>query len=465
MLINLLKKIKPSKILEKKKSEITDKEISIRKYPYPYKCLLSINNDTDGFHYSSFKSFHEFVNGKKSTIFGQGLNLEISDSFWIYSKRNVSLYKNLPWESNKKNKYFEEILELCRLGILDTLHGFGDWVEDFNLERKQIDKILNLLSKNNINLEVYVNHGGYNMSHNYAGIWSYYQQADNTNHKSYCFDLLIKYGFKYFWADPFYEFTKFGDDLNFNNNDFEFNLQQYDFSKFLFKPNPKDFTKSEEVLNQYDEKSLNNYKRDLFNSTLIKNISRDGIKNFMFKRFRGIDGPTSSNFVLQVNPENLDALERLEGTIILYQHFGIRRAILMGKGHESQEYTTDKNVLDFNNIAAFKLLAKRYNEGRILITTTRKLLNYIRVRDYLDFNINNIQDQTFINIKGINCPVYGYQKIEKNMLSGVTFQIKNINKIPKVLLNNKQVKVNKIIDKENGNTFIYFPWKKNDWPL
>ena len=427
--------------------------------------MLSINNDTDGFHYSSFKSFHEFVNGKKSTIFGQGLNLEISDSFWIYSKRNVSLYKNLPWESNKKNKYFEEILELCRLGILDTLHGFGDWVEDFNLERKQIDKILNLLSKNNINLEVYVNHGGYNMSHNYAGIWSYYQQADNTNHKSYCFDLLIKYGFKYFWADPFYEFTKFGDDLNFNNNDFEFNLQQYDFSKFLFKPNPKDFTKSEEVLNQYDEKSLNNYKRDLFNSTLIKNISRDGIKNFMFKRFRGIDGPTSSNFVLQVNPENLDALERLEGTIILYQHFGIRRAILMGKGHESQEYTTDKNVLDFNNIAAFKLLAKRYNEGRILITTTRKLLNYIRVRDYLDFNINNIQDQTFINIKGINCPVYGYQKIEKNMLSGVTFQIKNINKIPKVLLNNKQVKVNKIIDKENGNTFIYFPWKKNDWPL
>ena len=185
----------------------------------------------------------------------------------------------------------------------------------------------------------------------------------------------------------------------------------------------------------------------------------------MFKRFRGIDGPTSSNFVIQVNPENLDALERLEGTIILYQHFGIKRAILMGKGHESQGYTTDKNVLDFNNIAAFKLLAKRYNEGRILVTTTRKLLNYIRIRDYLDFNINNIQDQTFINIKGINCPVYGYQKIEKNMLSGVTFQIKNINKIPIVLLNNKKLKINKIIDKKNGNTFIYFPWKKNDWPL
>ena len=51
------------------------------------------------------------------------------------------------------------------------------------------------------------------------------------------------------------------------------------------------------------------------------------------------------------------------------------------------------------------------------------------------------------------------------MLSGVTFQIKNINKIPKVLLNNKQVKVNKIIDKKNGNTFLYFPWKKIDWPL
>ena len=188
-----------------------------------------------------------------------------------------------------------------QIRILDTLHGFGDWVEDFNLERKQIDKILNFLSKNNVNLEVYVNHGGYNMSHNYAGIWSYYQQADNINHKSYCFDLLIKYGFKYFWADPFYELTKFGDNLNFNDKDFKFYLKQYDFSKFLFRPSPKDFTKSEEVLNKFDKKSLNNYKRDLFNRTLIKNISRDGIKNFMFKRFRGIDGPTSNNFVIQVS--------------------------------------------------------------------------------------------------------------------------------------------------------------------
>ena len=74
-----------------------------------------------------------------------------------------------------------------------------------------------------------MNHGGYNMSHNYAGIWSYYQQADNINHKSYCFDLLIKYGFKYFWADPFYELTKFGDNLNFNDKDFKFYLKQYDF--------------------------------------------------------------------------------------------------------------------------------------------------------------------------------------------------------------------------------------------
>ena len=86
-----MEKIKPFKFLAKK-SEKPNKEISIRKYPYPYKCLLSINNDTDGFHYSSFKSFHEFVNGKKSTIFGQGLNLEISDSFFGYTQREMSLY-------------------------------------------------------------------------------------------------------------------------------------------------------------------------------------------------------------------------------------------------------------------------------------------------------------------------------------------------------------------------------------
>ncbi|MAW33542.1 MAG: hypothetical protein CMK56_03940, partial [Proteobacteria bacterium] len=207
------------------------------------------------------------------------------------------------------------------------------------------------------------------------------------------------------------------------------------------------------------------YKKKLFNNILIENISRDNIKNFIFKRFRGIDGPTSSNFILQVNPENLDLLEQQEGAVILYQHFGIRRAILMGKRHESQDYTTDKNVLDYNNIAAFKMLADRFNEGRILVTTTKKLLNYIRMRNYLDFSIDNSQNETFINIKGIDCPVYGYQKIEKNMLSGLTFQIKSKNNVPKIVLNNKLLKTREFKDKKTGDVFMYFPWKKIDWPF
>ena len=58
----------------------------IRKFPYPYKCALSISSDID--NASSLKffvQFMDFLNSEKQTIYGPGLELEVGNSFWFFN--------------------------------------------------------------------------------------------------------------------------------------------------------------------------------------------------------------------------------------------------------------------------------------------------------------------------------------------------------------------------------------------
>ena len=56
--------------------------IEIRKFPYPYKCALSISSDIDNASSSEFfVQFMDFLNSEKQTIYGPGLGLEVGNSF------------------------------------------------------------------------------------------------------------------------------------------------------------------------------------------------------------------------------------------------------------------------------------------------------------------------------------------------------------------------------------------------
>ena len=60
--------------------------LKIRKFPYPYKCALSISSDID--NASSLKffvQFMDFLNSEKQTIYGPGLELEVGNSFWFFN--------------------------------------------------------------------------------------------------------------------------------------------------------------------------------------------------------------------------------------------------------------------------------------------------------------------------------------------------------------------------------------------
>ena len=68
---------------------------------------------------------------------------------------------------------------------------------------------------------------------------------DNPEHKSYCFDLLTDYGFKYYWTDVAYELDKFGDDLLFDNQEeLESEVTSHDFQRFFYANSPADYARA-----------------------------------------------------------------------------------------------------------------------------------------------------------------------------------------------------------------------------
>ena len=47
----------------------------LRKFPYPYNAMLAISSDIDDTTLEEFKTYHEILNTKEQTPYGQGLGL------------------------------------------------------------------------------------------------------------------------------------------------------------------------------------------------------------------------------------------------------------------------------------------------------------------------------------------------------------------------------------------------------
>lgn len=442
--------------------------ISVRRHPFPYRCAVAINNDTDSFRHRAFEALHAYVSGRGDTPFGPGLGLEMADSFWVWaSGGELGLYHAPPWRDGADpSPEHERILELARAGWIDTLHGFGAWKEDWQLDRDRIKRILDYLTSKDVKAKVYVGHGGYNMAHNFGGPWGYYQNADNPKHKSYCLDLLCDYGFKYYWTDVCYELDKFGDDLTFaNQKQLNAAVLAHDFSRYFNCNDPEDYTRTRQTFPNLAEQELIEWRQRLFNHVLVPVVARDGRSVLAFKRFRGHEGPTAGNFVLQINPQSLDALERRRGSVVVYQHFGVWRALHTEKRHASRRESVAESVLDEHGLWAFRILAERHKAGRILVATTRRLLDFLRMRDHLDFSVSEQDGCHVIRIGEIACPANGAIVPDLESLAGLAFEIPKKLGEPVVLLGERRLAMSLVVDPQNPEYLIaYLPWQSLEYP-
>jgi hypothetical protein len=390
--------------------------VSVRPYPFPYRAALTVNNDADSMSHKVFEDWHAYVCGTKSTAYGDGLGLEIGDSFWLWSSAADSLAlheqhaKQQPW---KETSSLARLVELGRSGWLDTLHGIGSWSDDYAPPREIVAYGLDRLEQLGIRPTVWVNHGA-TPSNIAGGPWAegWYQKADWPGHPCYSMDLLRKFGFRYHWTDACFELEKFGDHLDYGSQPrLALAVARYDWH----------------WINRYKNLDLKNPATrqrfaNLFNKTIIPIEAKDDGPMYLFKRFRGTDVPSSSTFAGQVTADRLDDLEAKRGCVIIYQHFGVFSLIGRGKRPGGRRQATTP-VFDAHAIACWLDIADRHRQGKLFVATSRRLLDYVWLREHLAMDLEKQSDRWIVTLHHVDCPVSGRHELSQQLLNGLSLLV------------------------------------------
>lgn len=305
---------------------------AVRSFPFPYRAGLAVSNDCDSQSTDCMDDWHAFVNGSKPTDYGDGLSLEVGDSFWIYGGSiEPALYKGHPWDENHPDGYaLAKIMELGKLGWLDTLHSFGNWsvryikpaqegeVQPYS--REQIEKGLARLDEIGVKPFVYVNHSG--SASNVGGPWGWYQKADEPTHPLYSLDLLKAFGFRYFWLDSCTQLDKFGEHLDFDD-EWALNRELDRFRWVHWFRRVDEERVQHPISLPTEEEQRREFLISIFNRLIFPVRANDGSQILAFKRYRDIDQPVGPTFSAQVTAAKLDRLEEARGAVVVYQHFGV----------------------------------------------------------------------------------------------------------------------------------------------
>ena len=190
-------------------------QVWLRKFPYPFKCALAIASDIDYCSVEEFDEIHRFLNTTGVTTMGPGLGLGIADSMWMYDVVDDYPTAGMPpsmsyWKGTKPGvvKDAQRIRGYIDKGWIDSLHTYGNFRPTKGPFRRELAIAgIEELSSRKILLDTWIDHGGQDISLNFAKYYYYPgEQGDDPNSPAYHTDLLIAYGVRYAWGETHEEF-------------------------------------------------------------------------------------------------------------------------------------------------------------------------------------------------------------------------------------------------------------------
>lgn len=374
----------PKELLNHNENLIYSTENNMRKFPYPYKSMLAICSDIDDATLEEFKTYHKFLNTKENTEYGQGLGLDIGDSFWMYMADDMNFKVDTQHHgvdhiltffkgtNSKEDHNSKEIVHFIKSGWIDSIHSFGDFSTNTEkttkFNRNLAIDAYTALNNSKLNVSVWINHGNRSNTQNFgAGDLSEfmsYQSGDNKDSKYYHTDLTLKNNIKYLWNSL--NDTAFGVDYPL----FEINL-------------------------------------------------RDGQKVWGFSRHtnyikdKKIDWTwTPEHLYRQLTKKNLDSIVEKHQYSIIAQHFGV----------SAEDLFKEKNIKSLNNLKNYQ------DDGKILVAKTSRLLNYANVQKHIVFKKIIQNEKTYINVLYVKDPIFGKRIPTLDEIRGLTFYCDNPSK-------------------------------------
>jgi len=380
----------------------------------------------------------KYFNTSQHTKIGKGLDLEIGNTFWFYhnKKNNLQQFSYFDGLSTNYSEYKPKLLELLRSGHLDCLHTYGDFNEGGGFELKLAEIAVNELVKNNLKIKVWIGHGDQYNVQNYENF------IKNGKPKKYDHYHLFKdIGIEFMWHGNTSITEIIGQDrkVNFFEPYIKSTVGKYSKQSFI-----KKLTKNLiSNLQKYSGITLFDYIFNGNNNSLNKFVLHNGYEVDIFRRFGSWEDDHPLNLPNVINKYNLDKLVNYEGVTFFYNHLGKRKSI-------------EKNLYHKNTIESFELL-KEYNSiNKIFITTTYRLLTYLRTRKKLKYK--SYWKNGCINIEILNSDIY-----EKE-IEGITFYTPYPFKTF-VFYKNKRLIIEKNSPDFTGKKSVTIKWNKLEYPF
>ncbi len=391
--------------------DYTKGEVVLRKFPYPYKAAMAISSDIDGTTTKEeFLEIQGFLNTEEKTSMGEGVGLEIGNSFMVYAPTTCA-FSYFSGDSGDA----QVIKNYIRAGYIDSLHSYG---EKLDFSREDAIKAIRELENNRCQVDVWVDHA---RTPDNLGDDTTFGLGDHPDSGAYHADLTVDYGIKFVWLGRVT--MVIGQSAPISLRTFSLIYDSNHPISSLINMG-KEFAKNFLAV-------LGNRKYAMHRTYDLVRIARldDGQKVYEFIRFdnywKGVaTGATSRRLAYVISSRTLDRLKEVGGYMIVYTH--------LGKNSDCSEVIAKETQI------ALRQLAGEFKKGNIYVTTTSRLLNYYFIHSYLDWSYRTMGDEIIIRISRVQDPVFGSFIPAVRDLRGITFYVPSKDKV-RVYIGDKEI--------------------------
>ncbi len=329
----------------------------VRRVPYPYEAALAICSDLDetpnrDVYYETAK----FLNTTRMTSMGRGVGLEVGNTIYFDMPRGQFSY----WNTDETGRAM--VRDLIRSGHIDCLHSYGDHAT----QRGHVERALNALARDGCRLEVWIDHA---TAPTNFGPDIMRGRGDVPGSDVYHADLSCEFGVRFIWIGRVTSVVGQDSPASLKG------IWEPAHPLASLKTLSKEFAKH--ILARMGSAK---YGMHAGNALLRRGNLRDGRPVHEFIRsnphWGGVStGETADGIADILVPRILDRLVERKGICVLYTHLGK----IAGRSVPFESRTVD----------AFRTLARYSSEGKILVTTTFRLLKYtLAVREVsVDFDL------------------------------------------------------------------------------
>jgi hypothetical protein len=368
-----------------------DKRVHLLPFPYPFRAMLAVSNDIDNTSWDECQQIHK-------TFAQHGLPL--ADSMFAYQMPGADEYAFSPldYPSLAPSELAKPMVEMIHDGKIDTLHALGNHSATGGIQREISRRAAEALIREGFSFRVWTNHGDRQNRQNIKS-----GEGDNPDSPGYVADLLPPLGIRFLWTG---ELTPFiGQARRLTLCDTYLNRRFH----------PSFLSRASGIL-RYAAKALITRKAPLdqtVNELIFPIELTDNQAFWAFRRFGRWDRARRSDIPEILSSENLERLSRSGGYMIVYIHLGKPKQA-RGPSFSATE------------VGALGRLGDYYRAGRILVTTTGRLLDYHVTHRFLSWRMDRTRDKTVIVIEGINDPVSGNRTPDITDLAGITFLVPDV---------------------------------------